>query len=125
MFEAREKSEWFEMDSPLGEPDLKWEKERWNEKYTAKEPNTYWIERTTKRNGEIVWFGQGVNWKKEKDGVWTILGNDENVKPTKTYYNPDGSISGYEYPENRTIWIPCEEPIYETLYKQLNEKVNG
>ena len=124
MFEAREKSEWFEMDSPLGEPGLKWEKERWNEKYTAKEPNTYWIERTTKRNGEIIWFGQGVNWKKEKDGVWTVLGYDENVKPTKTYYNPDGSISGHEYPENWTIWIPCEEPIYETLYKQLNEKGN-
>lgn len=119
MFEAREKSEWFEMDSPLGEPDLKWEKERWNEKYTAKEPNTYWIERITKRNGEIIWFGQGTNWVKKKDSSWTYLGVDENVKPTLFIKGENGMGDYAEYPEERTIWIPCEEPIYETLYKQL------
>ncbi len=118
MFEAREKSEWFEMDSPLGEPDLKWEKERWNEKYTAKEPNTYWIERTTKRNGEIIWFGCSVNWKKEKDGNWGVLATNENAKPIEKY------LPEIVYGEDRTYFKECEEPIYETLYKQLNEKLN-
>ena len=113
MFKTREKSEWFEMDSPLGEPELKWEKERWNEKYTAKESNTYWIERVTKRNGEIIWFGQEVNWRKQKDKSWEILGTDYSVLPIK-----DADGNEY-YPEGRTIWIQCEEPIYETLYKQL------
>lgn len=104
-------SEWFELDSPIGEPEIKW---------TYSYP--YLIERIVKITGEIIWFGQRVNWKKEKDGIWTVLGEDENVKPTEVYYNLDGSYSGASYPEGRIIWIPCEEPIYETLYKQVKQQ---
>ena len=118
MFEAREKSEWFELDSPVGEPEIKWEKERWDITYTKKEPNTYLIERVINREGEIIWFGLSKNWKNIK-GQWKVLGEDENVKPTETYYNSDGTISGHTYPEGRIIWIDCKEPIYETLYKKI------
>lgn len=101
------KSEWFEFEKPLAEPKIKW---------TTNEP--YRIERIVRDNGEIVWFGQGVNWVKKPNESWTYLGKDENVKPIETYYNPDGSISGHYYPEGRQIWIPCEPPIYETLYQE-------
>lgn len=108
---ARDKSEWFEMDKPVGEPELA---KTYNEK-------TYVIERIVNRDGEIIWFGQSVNWRKIKNGVWTVLGENESIKPTKTYYDSEGNIDVYEYPEGRDIWIKCELPIYEKMYLELNE----
>jgi len=81
---------WFELDNPIGEPDIEW-----NFK------DKYWIERRDDR-GNIVWFGQGVNWLKKPKEEWKVLGADY---VTKT--------------ESVTIWIPCEEPIYEILYQQM------
>jgi len=104
-FEPKNKSEWFVLDSPLGEPDIDYIEE------------DYWIERVAKVNGEIVWFGQGTNWVCTPEGQWTVLGEDETVEPTKTYYNEDGTVSGHDYPEGRSIFIPCEMPIYEKLYR--------
>jgi hypothetical protein len=104
-------SQWFELERPLAEPEIKWDY-----------PHSYWIERIINKEGDIVWFGQGVNWVKKPNQGWTVLGDDENVKPYETYYNDDGTVSGHAYPEGRTIWIPCEEPIYETLYKEM---ING
>ena len=102
------KSEWFELPSPIGEPEIEW-------KYSY----PYKIERIVKTTGEIIWFGEGVNWKKEHNKGWEVLGEDENVKPTYFIKGENGMGDYAEYPEGRIIWIPCEEPIYETLYKQL------
>tara|TARA_R110000868_G_scaffold375557_1_gene640101 strand:- start:427 stop:759 length:333 start_codon:yes stop_codon:yes gene_type:complete len=109
--EARTKSEWFEMEKPFGEPELA-------KKYNDK---SYWIERIVNEKEETIWFGQGVNWKKTKEGNWTVLGEDENVKPTETFYREDGSIDGYSYPKGRQIWIECEPPIYEKMYLELKK----
>lgn len=98
---ARSKSEWFELDKPIGEPKIA---ETWKD-------DSYWIERITRNNGEVVWFGQGTNWVKASgSNQWTYLGTDYSVK----------EIEPGVYPEERNIWIECEEPIYETLYKNLN-----
>ena len=97
------KSEWFEFDSPIGEPNVKWI------------DKTYEIERLTKVNGDIIWFGQGVNWVKPYGKKWTVLSEDETVEPIETYYDENGN-NGYCYPEERTIWIECEPPIYEKEY---------
>jgi len=101
------KSEWFEFDSPIGEPELNWFEEN------------YEIERLTKENGDVIWFGQSVNWQKLNGGKWTVLSDDENVKPIKTYYDKEGNINGYHYPEGRTIWVECEPPIYEKEYLKI------
>ena len=105
------KSEWFELDSPIAEPNIKYRQD------------SYWIERLTKDNGDVVWFGQDVNWQKLNGGEWTVLGVDKNIKPIETFYNTDGSIDGYTYPEGRQIWIECDLPIYEKLY--IDIKKNG
>lgn len=117
------KSEWFEFERPLAEPNIKWNPTRAT--INGEELNTYEIGRIVKRNGDIVWFGQGTNWVKKPNESWTVLGEDENVKPIETYYNPDGSISGFHYPEGRQIWIPCEPPIYETLYQEWLKNQNN
>lgn len=96
------KSEWFELDSPLGEPDQKW---NYSHKYN--------IERRINNDGSTVWYGIGVNWKKEKDGPWTVLSEDETVQPLEKYL-PD-----IVYPAERTYWKKCATPIYEELYNQL------
>jgi hypothetical protein len=93
------KREEFILDSPIGEPDIVW-----------REPQ-YIIERVVKEDGTIVWFGQGTNWVYDKQ--WTKLAEDSTVKPLEEYL-PD-----IVYPGERNIFVPCEEPIYETLYKQL------
>lgn len=100
------KSEWFIFDSPIGEPEYHWE---WD-KYT--------IERVVKENGETIWFGINVNWKKEKDGKWTVLSINENAKPLEKYL-PD-----IVYGEDRIYWKPCEPPIYEQLYQKYYCKEN-
>ncbi len=106
------KSEWLELESPLAEPNVKWDVERWNTKYTEKEPNTYLTERTVESDGKIVWFGIGINWKKEPNEGWTVLSTDESIKPLEE--------GGCVYPKGRICWKPCETPIYEKLYQQLN-----
>ena len=100
---ARNKSEWFELSKPIGEPKLA-------ENYSE---DSYWIERVVKNNGEIVWFGQGTNWvSKDNGNTWKYLGTDYSVEPLEK--------GGCVYPENRNIWIDCESPIYEKLYLDLN-----
>jgi len=102
------KTEWFELESPIGEPEINWDK-----KYP------YFIERVVKNDGEICWFGQGTNWVKKPNDSWTYLGVDETVKPTVFIKGRGGEGDYYEYPEGRNIFIPCEPPIYETLYEKL------
>lgn len=92
------KSEWFSFDSPIGEPEIVW-------KYDY----DYCIERIQREDGEIVWFGDGVNWTKNpNEKHWRILSVDESVQP-----NEDGI-----YPEERLVFIPCETPIYEIEYEK-------
>jgi len=116
------KSEWFELESPIGEQNIKWNKTRAT--VNGDVPNTYEIERIVKPNGEIIWFGQATNWVKQLNEQWTVLGEDENVKPTLHIKGENGQGDYFEYPAGRQIFIPCEEPIYETLYKELQSKTN-
>jgi len=99
------KSEWFEFDSPLAEPHIKWK------------DSSYVIERTQDKYGKIVWFGQSTNWVKNPGESWTYLGDDETVKPTLHIKGENGMGDYCEYPEERLIWIPCDPPIYEKLYE--------
>lgn len=107
---ARSKSEWFELDKPIGEPEIA---KNWTE-------SSYWIERIVKKDGEIIWFGQGTNWISYDNGVsWKYLGTDESVQMIPETKNENGEWEGGYYPEGRNIWIDCEEPVYEKLYKEL------
>lgn len=91
------KSEWFEFEIPLAEPDIVW-----NKKYK------YQIERIVKEDGTVIWFGQNTNWvKKPTEHFWTYLGTDESVLPL----DDNGT-----FPEERNVWIPCDPPIYEVMY---------
>lgn len=99
------KSEWFELDSPIGEPEYDWKNCHSNDKY--------FIERIMNPDGSEIWFGININWKKDKGGEWTVLSTNENAKPLEKYL-PD-----IVYGEDRTYWKPCDEPIYETLYQKL------
>jgi hypothetical protein len=45
------KSEWFALDRPLAEPNVKW----------GKNGGEYNIQRKVKTDGEIVWFGCEIN----------------------------------------------------------------
>lgn len=101
---VKKKSEWFEFDSPIGEPNEKW----YNESYC--------IERLTHENGDVVWFGISVNWKKTKNGNWTVLATNYDAKPLEKYL-PD-----VVYGEDRTYWKECDIPIYEKLYIELYDK---
>ena len=68
--------------------------------------------RVVKKNGELVWFGQGTNWVSKDNGeTWKYLGTDYSVEPFEE--------GGCVYHENRSIWIDCELPIYEKLYLEL------
>jgi hypothetical protein len=102
-----EKSEWFAFESPIGEP-----KQYWNKN------NIYSIERIVNKDGDIIWFGISINWKKEKGGVWTELSTNENSKPLEKY------LPEIVYGEDRTYWKPCETPIYEQEYQKLYNRKN-
>ena len=110
------KSEWFEFEKPLAEPEIKWAEVR--STINGEEPNTYEIERLVKPSGDIVWFGQRTNWVKKPNESWAYLGEDESVKPIEVIKGMGDEGDSFVYPENRNIWIPCEPPIYETLYQE-------
>jgi len=58
------KTEWYELDSPIGEPDTNWTEDK------------YWIERL-EEDGRVVWFGSNTNWVKEPEGNWkTLIGGE-------------------------------------------------
>ena len=106
----RSKSEWFELNKPIGEPKIA-------ENYKE---DSYWIERVLKDNGEIVWFGMGTNWISKDDGqTWQYLGVDETVEMIPETLNERGEWEGGYYPEGRSIWIDCDTPIYEKLYRKI------
>lgn len=110
------KSELFQFERPLAEPEIKWAKTRAT--INGEEPNAYEIERLVKPNGDIVWFGQRTNWVKKPNESWTYFGEDENVKPIQVIKGGWDEGDTFVYPENRHIWIPCEPPIYEVLYQE-------
>jgi len=95
------KSEWFVFDSPIGEPYINW-----------KDGDEYHIKRVVREDGETVWFGISINWKKEKGGVWTVLSSNEMAKPLEKY------LPNIVYGDDRICWKPCEPPIYEQLYQK-------
>lgn len=92
------KSEWFALDRPFAEPNVKW----WDGEYQ--------IERVVDKNGTIIWFGCDVNWKKEVNGIWTELATNPDAKPLEKY------LPEIVYGDDRTYWKECEIPIYEKLY---------
>jgi hypothetical protein len=96
--ELTSKSEWFVLNSPVGEPDVNWK---------GKE---YHIERIEKGDGEVIWFGCGTNWVKKRGEKWVRLacGNDNT--------NVDGAVH-----RDGAVFIPCGIPIYEILYDQIKE----
>ena len=96
------KAEWFEFDSPIGEPHIDWNP---NEKYH--------IERLVKQDGTIIWFGQNTNWKKEPKKNWTVLTTNDYAKPLEKY------LPEIVYGGDRTYFKPCVMPIYEKYYKAL------
>lgn len=107
---AISKSEWFELDKPIGEPELVG---NYNE-------TSYCIERVVKTNGDIVWFGLSTNWVSEDGGeTWKYLGTDESVEMVPETKNDRGEWVGGYYPEGRNIWIDCEKPIYEKFYLNI------
>lgn len=99
------KIEWFELDSPIGEPEYDWKRYHGSNKYE--------IERLINEDGEIIWFGLSVNWKKTKDGTWTVLSENENAKPLVKY------LPEIVYGSDRIYWKECETPIYEQLFNDL------
>jgi hypothetical protein len=101
------KTEWFVLDRPLAEPNVKW----------GKNDGEYHIQREVKNDGEIVWFGCDINWKKEIDGPWTVLTMNPDAKPLEKY------LPEIVYDSNDRIrWKECEMPIYEKLYLELKEQ---
>lgn len=103
------KSELFEMSAPLGEPDFDWN--------TYDFSNRYKVERIENGDGEVIWFGIEVNWKKKPGESWTILSTNEEAKPLDEYL-PD-----IVYGEDRTYWKQCGMPVYEKMYLEYqNEK---
>ena len=111
--EARNKSEWFELDKPIGESNI----------VKSYREDSYWIERVVKNNGEIVWFGLSTNWVSKDNGkTWKYLGVDETVEMIPETKNERGEWVGGYYPEGRNIWLDCELPIYERLYLELKNE---
>ena len=94
------KNEWFRLESPIGEPDAVWH------------DTAYCIERSIKSDGSIIWFGINTNWVKKSDQGWQHFVNN----PTIVMPGPDGKFLPHN---DKKIWVDCDEPIYETLYKQL------
>jgi hypothetical protein len=100
------RSEIFKFFSPIGEPEIDYRE------------NQYLIERLVRENGEVVWFGLNTNWVRTPEGQWTKLGTDETVEPLEIYYDANGDVDGYLYPEERNKFFPCDPPIYEKLYQE-------
>jgi len=100
------KSEWFVLDRPIAEPNVKW----------GENDGEYHIERKVNRDGEIVWFGCDINWTKEIDGPWTVLATNPDAKPLEKY------LPEIVYGNDRTYWKECEMPIYEKLYLELKQQ---
>lgn len=101
------KSEWFEFDYPIGEPDHVSRKE-----YNAN--NKYRIERIVNQEGEVIWFGINVNWKKMPGEEWTVLSINQEAKPLEKY------LPEIVYGEDRVCWKLCDIPIYEQMYLRNN-----
>lgn len=101
--ERLRKSEWFRLDRPIGEPDVKFY------------GDSYDIERFVDKDGTVIWFGLETNWKKVKGGKWTKLTTNEDAEPLEKYL-PD-----IVYGSDRSIFVECDEPIYETLYSALSK----
>lgn len=97
------KSEWYAIESPLAEPEERWNR---NEKYH--------IERVVRENGDIIWYGCSVNWKKEIAGYWSVLTTNYEAKPLEKYL-PD-----IVYGEDRTYWKICDVPLYEKMRTEIN-----
>lgn len=100
------KSEWFVLDRPLAEPNVKWDDD----------DGEYHIERKEYYNGEIVWFGLDTNWQKKIDGQWTVLATNFDAKPLEKY------LPEIVYGNDRTYWKDCEMPLYEKLYQELKQQ---
>jgi hypothetical protein len=100
------KSEWFIFDSPIGEPN-----EKWNTN------DSYHIERIERFDKSIVWFGCSINWKKEHNGEWQILTTNLDAKPLDKY------LPEIIYGSDRTIWVDCEKPIYEKEYEKYYKNI--
>ena len=99
------KTEYFKFDKPIGEPDVKFYE------------NEYLIQRK-EDDKVIIWFGLETNWKYLKsEKVWKKLTTDNNIEPLDIYF-PD-----VIYPENKTYYKECKEPIYETKYKEYYGKI--
>jgi len=104
--EKRIKSEWFRLESPIGEPHLRW----W-------ENTPYYIERVVTSDGTIIWYGCETNWKKENGGNWTKLTTIENAIQIERYL-PETDCG-----EHGNIFIECEIPVYEKLYQELGTQL--
>lgn len=63
----RNKSEGFELDKPIGEPEVakKWRKD------------SYFVSRLESSSGAITWVGEKMNWMKLPDNPWHCL-KEEN-----------------------------------------------
>jgi hypothetical protein len=107
MIKLYKKSEWFEFDSPLGEPNEDWTNQ-----------GKYLCERIVNKDGITIWFGININWKKEPDYGWEVLTENPDAKPLEKY------LPEIVYGEDRTYWKDCEMPIYEKLYLELQNKNN-
>ena len=95
------KEEWFEFESPVGEPEINWINQKENTGCSYKNDKgeiKYVINRTVNILGEPIWFGQKTTWVKKENKYWTIL----------TYKNKE------------KVFTPCDTPVYETLYEKLN-----
>jgi hypothetical protein len=60
------KSEVFILPSPLAEPQITWHSDE------------YAIERLTKEDGTVIWFGYSTNWVRDIHGSWSKLGDENN-----------------------------------------------
>jgi hypothetical protein len=93
------KTEYFVFDAPLDEPNIVWNAN-----------DDFRTSREESANGEIVWFGHSINWRKEPNGSWQVLSINENAIPLEKY------LPELMYGGDRLIWVDCDTPLYEQLY---------
>ena len=99
---------WVALDRPFAEPN-----ERWSES-----DGKYYIERLTTYEGDIIWFGCSVNWKKEKGSdKWKVLTTNHDAKPLEKY------LPETVYGEDRYIFVECDTPIYEVIYQNNKQQI--